>query len=216
MLTKAQESNIEALYMKPDDMILLEMLNDAKDVATIKKIAYASLINTIACSVGSKKKAHVRRELIESLDEQDRTTIQDAITQLLHPQPIGAAGYLAHLNEILLTLGHQGDVVIVGRGAQYILPSQFGLRVRMIAPVEQRVRRIANRENLSLVAARDSVEKADHTRTNYVHRQFGKNTGDPLNHDVTINTAELTVEAAADVVMTALDRKLAVRPGNGA
>jgi len=32
-----------------------------------------------------------------------------------------------------------------------------------------------------------------------------------LNQDLTINTAELTIEAATDVVMTAVQRKLAVR-----
>jgi hypothetical protein len=32
-----------------------------------------------------------------------------------------------------------------------------------------------------------------------------------LNEDVTINTAELTVEAATEVVITALQRKLAVQ-----
>ena len=65
------------------------------------------------------ERAKVRRELIESVDERDRATIQDAIGELLHPQAIGTSGYRAHLHEILLTLGHQGDVVIVGRGAQY-------------------------------------------------------------------------------------------------
>ena len=157
------------------------------------------------------EKANVRRELIESVDERDRATIQDAIGQWLHPQPIGTSGYLAHLREILLTLGHQGDVVIVGRGAEYVLPSQFGLRVRMVAPVEVRVRRIASRENLSLKAARVEVESSDRERTRLARRQFGQNAADPLNHDVTINTAELTVEAAAEVVITALQQKLAVQ-----
>jgi hypothetical protein len=32
-----------------------------------------------------------------------------------------------------------------------------------------------------------------------------------LNHDVTINTAELTVDAATAIVLTALQRKLAVK-----
>jgi hypothetical protein len=157
------------------------------------------------------QRAQVRRELIESLDERDRATIQDAIGQWLRPQPVGTSGYLAHLREILLTLGHQGDVVIVGRGAQYVLPSQFGLRVRMVAPVEVRVRRIASRENLSLKAARLEVESSDRDRTKLARRQFGQNAGNPLNQDVTINTAELTVEAATEVVITALQRKLAVQ-----
>ena len=157
------------------------------------------------------QKAQVRRELIESLDERDRTTIQDAIGQWLDPQPIGPSGYLAHLREILLTLGHQGNVVIVGRGAQYVLPSQFGVRVRMVAPVEDRVRRIASRDNLSLKAARVEVERSDRERTRLARRQFDQDARDPLNDDVTINTAELTVEAATEVVMTALQRKLAVQ-----
>jgi hypothetical protein len=157
------------------------------------------------------QRAEVRRELIESLDERDRATIQDTVGQWLNPQPIGTAGYLAHLREVLLTLGHQGNVVIVGRGAQYVLPSQFGLRVRMVAPVEERVRRIASRENLSLKVARVEVESSDRERTRLARRQFGKNSADPMNHDITINTGELTVEAAAEVVLTALQQKLGVQ-----
>jgi Cytidylate kinase-like family len=157
------------------------------------------------------ERAKVRRELIESLDERDRATIQDAIGELLHPQPIGTPGYSANLHEVLLTLGHQGDVVIVGRGAQYVLPSQFGLRVWMVAPVEVRVRRIASRENLSLKAARGEVERSDRDRTTLARRQYGQDARDPLNEDVTVNTAELTVEAATEVVVTALQRKLAVQ-----
>src|SRR5512137_2175345 len=65
------------------------------------------------------QKARVRRELVESLDERHRATIHDAVARLLDPQPIETAGYMAHLHEVLLTLGHQGDVVIVGRGADY-------------------------------------------------------------------------------------------------
>jgi len=175
-----------------------------------KRLGWQVFNNEIVDAIA--RKANVRRDLIESLDERDRATIRDAVDRLLHPQPMGTAGYLTQLREILLTLGHQGDVVIVGRGAEYTLPSQFGLRVRMVAPVEVRVRRIASRENLSLKAARAEVERSDRDRKTLARRQFDKDTTDPLNHDVTINTDEMTVEAATEIVMTALQRKLAVRP----
>ena len=158
------------------------------------------------------QEAHVRRELIESLDERDRTTIQDAVARLLDPQPMETAGYLAHLHQILLTLGHQGDVVIVGRGAEYVLPSQFGLRARMVARVEVRVRRIASEGDLSLKAARVEVESSDHERRTLARRHFQQDVGNPLNQDLTVNTAELTVEAATEVVLAAVQRKLAVQP----
>ncbi len=159
------------------------------------------------------QRAHVRRELVESLDERDRHTIQDRVGELLSPEPLGAPGYTAHLREVLLTLGHQGDVVIVGRGAQYVLPSQFGLQVRLVAPLEERARRIASRENLTLKAARVEVEKSDRERARLVRRQFGKDSTDPLDHDVTINTANLSVEAATEVVLGALQGKLGVQLG---
>lgn len=174
-----------------------------------KRLGWEVFNNEIVDAIA--KKANVRRELIESLDERDRATIQDAINRLLRPQPIATSGYQAHLREIVLTLGHQGDVVIVGRGAQYILPSQFGLRVRMVAPLEVRLLRIASRESLSLNAAQIEVERSDRERARLARRQFGQTGVDPLNHDVTINTAELTVEAATEVVLTALQRKLAVK-----
>jgi hypothetical protein len=55
------------------------------------------------------------------------------------------------------------------------------------------------------------VERSDRERTTLARRQYGQNAGDPLNQDVTINTAELSAEAAAEVVISALQRKLTVQ-----
>jgi cytidylate kinase len=157
------------------------------------------------------QKAHVRRQLIESLDERDRAMIEDAIGQLLNPQEIGTSDYLVYLKQIVLTLGHHGDVIIVGHGARFILPSQFGLSVRMVAPIEARIQRIADKARLSLDAARVEVERIDRERVKLIRRHFGHNVTDPLSHDLIINTAAINVEAAAEIVITALQRKLGVQ-----
>jgi hypothetical protein len=157
------------------------------------------------------KKAHVRRQLIESLDEHDRDTIQGIIDQLLKPREIGTSDYFACLKQVVLTLGHQGDVVIVGRGAQFILPTQFGLCVRMVAPIEARIQRTADKEHLSMDAARVEVERSDRERVKLVRRHYGRDVTDPLSHDIIINTAAMNVEAAAGVIMTALQGKLGVQ-----
>jgi len=157
------------------------------------------------------KKAHIRRQLIESLDERDQATIQDIIGQLLNPEEIGTSGYLVYLKQVVLTLGHQGNVVIVGHAAQFILPAQFGLSVRMVAPIEVRTRRIADKARLSLKAARVEIERIDRERAKSVRRHFGHDVTDPLSHDLIINTAALSVEAAAEVIVTALQQKLGVR-----
>ncbi|HXT13820.1 MAG TPA: cytidylate kinase-like family protein [Candidatus Angelobacter sp.] len=174
-----------------------------------KRLGWQVFDNEIVDAIAQK--ANVRRELIESLDERERAMIQEIVQRWLNPKSIGKSGYLAHLREILLTLGHQGDVVIVGRGAQYALPSEFGLRVRMVAPVEVRVRRIAKRENMSLDRARKAIKKSDRERTRLAFKEYRRILTDPLNYDVTINSAEMTVEDATEVVLNALQRKLAVK-----
>jgi hypothetical protein len=174
-----------------------------------KRLGWQVFNNEIVDAIA--REAHVCRELIEVLDERDRATIREIVGQLLHPDPIGTGGYLVHLHEVVLTLGHQGDVVIVGHGAQYVLPSKFGLRVRIVAPLDVRVRRIAGELKLSLDAARAEVARSDRERTKLTRRHFGQDVRDPLTHDVTINTAELTTEDATKVVLTALQRKLAVQ-----
>ena len=157
------------------------------------------------------KQAHVRSQLIGSLDEHVQETIQEFIGGLLNSRQIGSSDYLGYLKQVVLTLGHQGDVIIVGRGARFILPSQFGLSVRMIAPIETRIRRIADKAHLNLDAARVEVERMDRERVQLVHRHFGHNVTDPLNHDLIINTAAMNVEAAAEIILMALQRKLGVQ-----
>jgi cytidylate kinase len=174
-----------------------------------KRLGWQVFNNEIVDEIAQK--AHVRRQLIESLDERERETIEDAIGQLLNPQEIGTSGYLVYLKQIVLTLGHQGDVVIVGHGARFILPGQFGLCVRMVAPIEARIRRIADKTRLSLDAARVEVEKTDRERVKLIRRHFGHNVTDPLSHDLIINTASINVESAAEIVITALQRKLGVQ-----
>ncbi len=171
-----------------------------------KRLGWQVFNNEIVDAIA--KHAKVRRELIECLDERDRATIHDMVDELLHPQPVGTAGYLASLREVVLTLGHQGDVVIVGRGAEYILPSRFGLRVRLVAPLEVRARRVAHESNLSLKAAQVEVEQSDRERARLTRRHFGQDAANPLNHDLTLNTAELTIEAATEAVVAAVQQKL--------
>ena len=118
---------------------------------------------------------------------------------------------MGYLKQVVLTLGHHGDVVIVGHGARFILPDQFGLSVRMVAPIEARTRRIAVKARLNLEAARVEVERIDRERVKLVRRHFGHDVTDPLSHDLIINTAAISVEAAAEVVITALQRKLGVQ-----
>ena len=109
-----------------------------------------------------------------------------------------------------MALGHHGNVVIVGRGAQYFLPPQCVARVRLVAPKETRAKRLADRVKLSLEEARLKVEEIDNQRAAFAWKIFKKDVGSPLNHDITINTGDISIEGAVSLVLGALKEKLGV------
>jgi cytidylate kinase len=155
-------------------------------------------------------RTQARRQLIESLDERTRTLAQELLAPALDRHDIGKTGYLMHLRQVVLALGHQGHVVIVGRGARHILPREFGLSVRLVAPFETRLRRLADAENLSPQAARTALQKSDNERETFIQRNFNHAAGDLFSHDLVINTEQLTPQAVAEIVLAALHHKLGV------
>lgn len=155
--------------------------------------------------------AHVRLQVLESVDEPIRASWEDAWRAGLAPADIGCDAYFTYLRQVVMTLGHHGDVVILGRGAQYVLPSGCALRVRVVAPLSVRVQRVAERAGLSLEQAQKDIEEFDAQRAAFVREGFQADLGSPLNYDLVLNTAEISLEAGAELAFLALRDKLGVQ-----
>ncbi len=157
----------------------------------------------------------LRTELLESLDEHDRPWLLEIITALGHPQGISSAGYLRHLQDVLAALASRGRCVLVGRGGAGLLPPERTLRVRVIAPLDQRVQRIARRQNLSDREAEQQTRSIDKERAHFMARHFHKDLNDPHGFDLILNTARIPPPACADIVARAVQaREAAVAPGS--
>jgi cytidylate kinase len=103
-------------------------------------------------------------------------------------------------------LAAKGNMVIMGRGAQIVLadiPEVF--RVRVVAPTEIRVQRIAEKLNLSMDRASDYVRKHDRHRRTTVEMIFEVNLADWSLYDLVVNTARVTVDTAVDLVCRGVD-----------
>ncbi|MCC6444633.1 MAG: cytidylate kinase-like family protein [Armatimonadetes bacterium] len=153
------------------------------------------------------KEAHVRHSLIETLDEKTQTNIDYWIKEFIGANFLAQSDYLKYLMRVLLAVGHHGEVVIVGRGANFVFPRQQGLHVRVIAPLERRVERIARLEGLSTRDARVAVQKADAERAAFVRLHFHRDINDPFAYDLIINTQGLPFQAAADGIAAAVPAK---------
>lgn len=156
--------------------------------------------------------AHVRQQLIGSIDQRVRTIWEDDWRPELQPEDIGYETYLRCLRQVIRTLGHQGDVVILGRGAMYLLPSRCALRVRVVAPFQLRVEQIAEATVMPLKEAQALVHRIDGERAAFIRKNFGRDIGLLSEYDLVVNTGEITVEAATEIVLTGLRRKLGVHP----
>lgn len=114
------------------------------------------------------------------------------------------AAQLNTIELILLDCAKKGNVVLYGRGAQDLLKGLGNvLRVRFVAPFDERVEKFAEREWIDPDLARELIRKSDHQRGGFIHFYFDRNWQDPLGYDLVINTSRLTAGATVDMIVAA-------------
>lgn len=154
------------------------------------------------------ERAHVRQHLIESVDATIRSGWRP-MSGHRHAEPaFGPAEYLYHLQQVLRALGHHGFAVIVGRGAQFILPPEHSLRVRVVAPLADRIRRVAEAEHVSPADARRSIETIEAGRAAFLELAFGTEPREGPDFDLVLNTGSMSLDLAARLVLLLAHEKL--------
>lgn len=83
---KAKVSNVKCLYLKPDDIPLLEGIGEAEETSTIKRCAYEALVSAIATKIGSELRGALgksdKKLFDKALNEGSRS--YDAVQACLH------------------------------------------------------------------------------------------------------------------------------------
>ncbi len=161
------------------------------------------------------QRAHVMQQLVATVDPETRASWEESWQPALEPKDMSYENYLRGLRQVVLALGHHGDVVILGRGAQYLLPTRCGLRVRFVAPFEQRVRRIAELEKRPVADVQAWLPKLDADQADFIRRCFQHDLNSPFDYDLLINTGEIGLGPAVELVLAALRAKLSARLQKG-
>ncbi|MEO8286867.1 MAG: cytidylate kinase-like family protein [Chloroflexota bacterium] len=101
-----------------------------------------------------------------------------------------------------------GHVVIVGRGAQVLLADRRDvLHVRMVAPLEQRIKYVMQREGLDRPSAQTRIHLKDRDRAQYLMSEHRQNPADAHLYDILVNTGVLDLDSVVDLLALALERK---------
>ncbi len=153
------------------------------------------------------KSAKVSKRMIKSLDEQDRSMLDDWI-ESLGERNVWAYEFMEHLTKVISAIGAHGNAVIVGRGASYILPPEACLRVGVTAPLEVRVNNVAAFFKVSKEEARQRILTIESERVAFMKKYFNMNVLDPIHYDLVINTQFLNLEEASKIVIAAYESKV--------
>ncbi len=146
----------------------------------------------------------VRSEFIESLDEQDRSELELWIKGMLSNQIIDRDDYNHALAEIIKTASLQGSVVILGRGANYLLEDTPAYRIRLVAPEQQRIQTLCHTEGMSEQEAQEEVKRSDEERANFIERYFQADINNPCDYDLLLNVGTNTMDGVVKIVRSAL------------
>jgi len=114
---------------------------------------------------------------------------------------------IRQVRDLVMAAYQHDNMIIIGRGSQVILADKTDvLHVRVIAPVEKRVAVRAAREGLSLKEAQKKLADADKAHVDFVKNFFDVDNRDPLLYDLVINTEKISITAAADLILLALEK----------
>jgi hypothetical protein len=144
--------------------------------------------------------------VVAALDERPSSWLEEGLSSLVRPYHIGADVYLKYLIATVRALALEGRCVIVGRGANFILPAETTLRVRLVASVEDRTQAVCERFRLSAADAAAWMATTERHRSEFVRRAFRQDAAEPHHYDLLLNTSRLSVADAVDTIVDVLHR----------
>lgn len=202
--------NLEDKY-RPVVTISREPGSGGKPIGQLlaKKLKYRFYDRSLIEKVG--KRLNQPTGLLEKIDEKGRSGITDFVRNMFDPDYVSDEVYFRNLCQVILKLTQKGGAVIVGRGANFVIPQFYGLRVLITAPYRVRVARAVEFEKVSRDKAREIIKDVTDDRVNYVRQYFGKNIMSPKYYDLSINTTFFSIEQAVNLIVTAFKTKF---PGN--
>jgi len=147
--------------------------------------------------------AQVSSRILETLDEKGLSVLEEWITSLVDNRHLWPDQYLRHLMKVIGTIGKHGNAVIVGRGANFVLPPEERIRVRIVAPLDVRVENVSSNFGVSAEEAKRHIIRTESERRAFIRKYFNADITDPINYDIVLNTGILSIEAAADAIKSA-------------
>ena len=147
---------------------------------------------------------NVSKQLVDFVDEKHVAWLTGLFEAWLEGQAFSQTGYIRDLGELLMIAAQHGKFVMVGRGSQFILPRDYGMFVRLHAPLDYRIDRVARTEGLLRDEASERVSQTDQERTRFLRDYFRNDGTSSELYDLVIDTSRFADDAVVDMINVAL------------
>ena len=145
--------------------------------------------------------------------EEKLSHLDESKPSLLERFDVETRRYITVIQTALFEFAEQDRVVLMGRGGQWLLRGiSHHLRVRVTAPFELRVKRLAAKvagpmgEKTSPRTVMEMIRRDDTERAGRMRYLYEVNLADPALYDLVVNTEHLTVPTAVELVVGAAAR----------
>jgi cytidylate kinase len=153
--------------------------------------------------IAQDMKVHAR--LLKNVDERHVGWLLEAFNAISSGFSVSESAFVHRLVKTILALGTSGECVIVGRGSALILPAETTLRVRLIAPLKQRIATVSRQTGVVQVEAKRRLETLDRERNTFARDHFYKNPSDPRHYDLILDSTRYGVSGCAGLIVAALE-----------
>ena len=176
-------------------------------------LGYDLVDNALIVKVAER--AGVSFETVEHLDEKYQSRAVGFLKSLIEPrmgkilaggeQHIDPKQFVEYAKTVIRGLADHGNVIVVGRGSQFILKDvDNAFHIKIIADENIRAERIMARHDISHQEALDRVRKSDKMRTHFIERYLKADWDDPLGYHVAIDSARLGIDTTAEILANAV------------
>jgi cytidylate kinase len=153
----------------------------------------------------------VRQGLFDGLLPSQSAWVDARLEELLRQQDLSQHPSIVNMARVMLSLGSQGGVVLIGRGAGYILPRSVMLHVRVIAPMEDRIAFMSQWLRLTVAEATERVHLRDQRRAEFISTHFHRKPEDAHQFDLILNSSQLGEDLCAELITQAAKGQAARR-----
>ena len=112
--------------------------------------------------------------------------------------------FIQTTREVIDDIAEQDNIVILSRGGAAILrDNPKVLRVGVVGRMDDRARRVAERENIGLDEAREFITHSDAAQHRYFDKAFGSSPIDPFLYHFMWNTSDVGIDYAVKITVDA-------------